>query len=403
MSDATASKAQPSRSKAVQWLSRLLLVLMGIGLAVLIVEGLLHLFPDWAQGARPRSLSLGTVRFTVGIGDLFINRPGQIAPPPNPYDVLSEHPLAWDADGFRVPARPSDRYRVIALGDSYTEAANVASPWPDVLAARSGLAVRNLGFRGYGPVEELRVFRDYGATAHPQLVIVGFFEGNDLYDEISARWRGPFLLPSLARQSFAPFDPNARVWETTNTGPFQFPVRLSLAGTLYNVAFLDSYLWWLNGDYADYAQSDNMAALRATWRELRAAAGPACLVVAYLPSAPHIYAPYVVPDDRARLMSTMNRLSLAKPGALLETSANDRTFEAVMARLDNQRDAIARLAAELKLPFVDLVPAFKSAAVRGEYLYYAYDTHWNQAGHSLAGQTLADFLAQHPEPCGTPG
>jgi hypothetical protein len=58
----------------------------------------------------------------------------------------------------------------VALGDSYTEAANVARPWPDVLAERSGLAVRNLGFRGYGPVEELRVLRDYGVKSNPRLV-----------------------------------------------------------------------------------------------------------------------------------------------------------------------------------------------------------------------------------------
>jgi hypothetical protein len=99
------------------------------------------------------------------MGDIFVTRPGIIAPPANPYDVLSEHPLVWDADGFRVPVGPSDHYEIIALGDSYTEAANVAQPWPDVLALKSGRAVRNMGFRGYGPVEEARVLKDYGAKS----------------------------------------------------------------------------------------------------------------------------------------------------------------------------------------------------------------------------------------------
>jgi hypothetical protein len=29
---------------------------------------------------------------------------------------------------------------------------------------------------------------------------------------------------------------------------------------------------------------------------------------------------------------------------------------------------------------------------QGELLYYPYDSHWNQAGHDLAAQTIAETM-----------
>src|SRR5438477_532561 len=123
-----------------RWLARLALVLFGVALAALLFESFFRLFPNLLPDGRARSVDLGTIRYTVGMGDIFVARPGVIEPPSNPNEVLSEHKLAWDADGFRVPARPAAHYDVLALGDSYTEGPNVALPWPDVLAQQSGLA-----------------------------------------------------------------------------------------------------------------------------------------------------------------------------------------------------------------------------------------------------------------------
>ncbi|MFN8373969.1 MAG: hypothetical protein U0694_13965 [Anaerolineae bacterium] len=91
--------------------------------ALLLVGGVLLAFPQPRFDPR-----FQLVRFTVGIGDMFITRQGQIAPPENPYEVLSEHRLGYDDEGFRIPARSADTYDIVALGDSYTEAANAARP-----------------------------------------------------------------------------------------------------------------------------------------------------------------------------------------------------------------------------------------------------------------------------------
>jgi hypothetical protein len=385
--------------RAQRWLINFLLVLMGLALAGLLVVVLFRVFPGLLPNGRARSVDMGVIRFTSGMGDMFFERPGLVAPPPDPYKVLSEHRLAWDADGFRVPAHPSDHYDVVALGDSYTEAANVARPWPDVLADRSGLAVRNLGFRGYGPVEELRVLRDYGVKSNPRLIILAFFEGNDLNDVMTASSR-EFTLPELARRTFAPYDPNDPIWKSNNPGPFPLPVRFQINGKTHEMAFLDSYLSWLNAEREVFASSENMAKMGQVWNDMARAAGSnACLAIAYFPSSPHIYAPYIVPQDRDRMMSTVQTMYLDRPGTEIQGKLHVDTFQQAMALLDSQRDAVQDLAAQQGRPFIDLVPAFKQAAAQGKILYYTYDTHPNQSGHDLAGQVIADFLAQHPNPC----
>ena len=47
---------------------------------------------------------------------------------------------------------------------------------------------------------------------------------------------------------------------------------------------------------------------------------------------------------------------------------------------------------ELKIAYIDLLPIFRSAASRGEQLYFEIDGHWNPNGHRLAAQALLGFL-----------
>lgn len=371
---------------------RLLLMTFGVGLATLLSLALIRLLP------RPAG---GEVIFTAGMGDLFFHRPEAIRPPADPNEILSRHRLVWDADGFRVPAVPATVYPILALGDSFTEGTNVALPWSDVLAAALGTPVYNMGFRGYGPAEEARVLRDYGLKHKPQMVIVGYFEGNDLYDAPSARWRGEFVPPTAARENLQQLGGSFVLPTPRPDNLYQFPVWVELQGTRYEMAFLDGYLGWINGERKVYDDSDNMREVERYFREMQASLNEsrACLILAYFPSAPHIYAPYVIPEDRARMLSTVEEMTLPSSGVLIEGKVMPATFEAVMGRLDNQRDAIQALAERLGIPFVDLVPPFREGAARGEVLYYAYDTHWNQMGQTLAGETVAAFLKANPTPC----
>jgi hypothetical protein len=55
------------------------------------------------------------------------------------------------------------------------------------------------------------------------------------------------------------------------------------------------------------------------------------------------------------------------------------------------RRILAKVAPDV--PVLDLTPAFRCAAARGQREYYPSETHWNVDGNRLAGQALARFVA----------
>jgi hypothetical protein len=361
----------------------LLLVALGVGFAGALVALVLALFPQ----LRP-----GTIVFSVKMGDIFFHTPEWVRVPENPDEVLSIHQIAWDADGFRIPARRAETYPILAVGDSFTEAANVARPWPDALAEASGQPVRNLGFRGYGPVEQARILELYGAASGASTVVVGYFEGNDLSDAINADPANIRLPSEAASFEIIPTDLDA-ITERDE----RYPMQVELDGARHDIAFLEGYLWWLNGETRAYARSRNLEIVAASWRQMREAMGDGvCLVIAYFPGSPHIYVPYLAPEYYDSVMRDAQR-TIAGDDRVLRQRPQPTEYAAYIARLGNQRDAVAERAAELDLPFIDLTPVLKAAAERGEMVYYTYDTHWNQRGHDLVGQAIADYL--NTDPC----
>jgi len=42
---------------------------------------------------------------------------------------------------------------------------------------------------------------------------------------------------------------------------------------------------------------------------------------------------------------------------------------------------------------LDLTPHFRAEAASGAELYYPFDTHWNQNGHNLAAQAIANKMS----------
>ena len=78
-------------------------------------------------------------------------------------------------------------FRILVLGDSFMEAYSV--PLEESLTRRLSAAladrrveVINLGVGGYGTLQELIYLREEGLKYHPDLVLLGFYAGNDIYD-----------------------------------------------------------------------------------------------------------------------------------------------------------------------------------------------------------------------------
>jgi hypothetical protein len=91
--------------------------------------------------------------------------------------------LSYDKDGFRNPDSLTD-WEICVAGDSFTEAGYL--PYEDlftsVLAARSGLRVRNLGASYTGNLCHAAYVKHFGKAASTRIAVLAFFEGNDVED-----------------------------------------------------------------------------------------------------------------------------------------------------------------------------------------------------------------------------
>lgn len=376
----------PSKRSTPSWLPKLALALFGTALAAGALFLLLSIFPR---------LNPNNITFTVGMGDILFYQTAWMQPLENPDEVLSVHPIAWDEQGFRVPRRPADQYPIVALGDSFTESANAPAPWPDVLAEALGTPVRNLGFRGFGPQDEAEAFRRYANPDGLQTVVIGFFEGNDLSNAVTFAERG-FIPPSETEDfSLTQIDD-----DTVTDRDIRYPMQVDLNGTLHDIVFLEGYVWGLNGEPEIYERAVNLDLVAETWHDIRETAPDGvCIVIAYFPDKGHVYLPYLTPEDQPILMQKALGVA-AREGNPLRSdrplSAEEQSFEVLLSRLGNLRDAVANRAAAEGFVFFDTTPILRDAAAQGEMLYYTYDTHWNQDGHERVGTALAEFLRVNP-------
>lgn len=97
-------------------------------------------------------------------------------------------------DGDYSFTKAKNTLRLLVLGDSLTFGLGVEGPesFPKILETdlnkNSGLdkfyEVLNMGILGYGPVEYLNTYLEVGRTFKPDILIVGFFLGNDSLDAL---------------------------------------------------------------------------------------------------------------------------------------------------------------------------------------------------------------------------
>jgi len=81
-----------------------------------------------------------------------------------------------------------------------------------------------------------------------------------------------------------------------------YPVTLQFLDHTEPIAFLSSYISWLNVEREDLLQSRNISRIIQSWHDIAEAAGSeACVVIAFFPSKPQIYLPFVVPEHREQV------------------------------------------------------------------------------------------------------
>lgn len=327
------------------------------------------------------------------------------------------YPFETDPEGFRNPAlRP--QIDVAALGDSFVDA--MTSPreeaWPARLEEITGRKVQNYGTSSFGPQQELYVLQDFAIGHQPRDVVVGYFAGNDLFDaerfdswehggdkpgEEASGWRlkkryrrfETLFLTSLTKR-FLPvrsapqqisaqknelgFDRGAYTIATSNGTPLRF-------------AMMPPYLQKLAESRSEIERSrgwklvcDSFAKMKQTCAERGAR-----LTIMFIPSKDEVYWPLVEHSlGQAELQHSLDFIS----------SYNHMPLPAGDIRANRlaQNQLMREFCATAGIPFLDLTPALEEAAASGRAVYFADDAHWNAAGHQVAAEELAKFLAREP-------
>ena len=391
------------------------MAVFGIGFAFILIELVLRARPNLVPSPvrvnppvrRVQPFVNETYDVLQSQGDLFYWERGSIQPLlPAQDEILASVHLTTDEYGFRNPSPVKDRYAVVALGDSFTDARNVAVPWPQQLAIYSGLTVLNLGETAFGPQEELGVLREYGLDKHPQWVVMAYFEANDLYDAVAYAEANPFILPRLAKYLVSQsvqwvveeYPDGATAYTDAKSistdSIYRYPVSLTVNGNTLEMAFFSAYLSWLSVSREDIQSSRNFELVAETileTRDITEESGAQFLLV-YLPSKARIYLPHV--DNPALYERILDGVSMVGLGSSsnLDFMPDPATSEMVGQNMDAQARLVAEFAAEQGISFLDLSPVFRAEAERGEALYYPFDTHWSQLGHDLAAKSIAEYL-----------
>lgn len=98
--------------------------------------------------------------------------------------------VTMDDQGFCNP--PEQTYQlpsidIITLGDSMTWcfAVRPDETWMSRLGALTGHSEYSVGLFAMGPYEYLQLFKRFGITKSPRVVVMNLYEGNDFYDALS--------------------------------------------------------------------------------------------------------------------------------------------------------------------------------------------------------------------------
>lgn len=382
------------------------MTLFGVVAAFVLLLAVLWLAPDLllddnSDYTRPYANQSISAEFKISDGNMYDALPGIVRPPEEDM-ILEAFQLAWDDDGFRVPRRATSAYPIAAFGDSFTEGFNVPQPWPDVLDGLLDVPVRNYGYRGYGPVEVARGVEEFGITEPRQWIIYAYFSGNDLGDAVRTLQMDDSILGRLKRL-FSQQDVPEDIEPIVNDH-YDFPMPVIIGGNYYELAFLHYYLYWNRAPDEGFESSRNFQSFLDSLDNIQQEVpAETCLALVFIPTKEQLYYPYIHPSSRQWLRGISGRMALDDDNYLylLEDPIDLDAEDAFITSLDDQREAVANaLAIRPEWHLIDLYPGFQDVVADGELLYYPFDTHWNQAGHSLAAEIIAEFLQNQPN-CAT--
>ncbi len=304
-----------------------------------------------------------------------------------------------DQWGFRNDSVPEST-AVLAVGDSmtYGVSAPLDGAWPQQLATTLGRPVYNMALGGYGPLQYLHLLRSKGPALNPDVVIVGFYFGNDLMDAYNLAYGNDhwseYRASGVEPAPIAPvvdlqagnrrFLGSFRAWLSQNSllysivarsflGDLVREQRTDLAGsTLIDVPGGETRLEVAKRlsalDLADGRIHEGLRITKMAIRQMAAESRSqnAELVLLLIPTKERVYADEGIGQEGG---DSVNLQRLVE----FETT--------VQAQLKELGDA-------LDVTVVDVTAPLSLAADK-QMVYPAYDGHPNSIGYAVISQTVA--------------
>jgi len=294
-------------------------------------------------------------------------------------------PVVVDEMGFRN--RPglyseNDTLDVLFLGDSFTRGTSRVTI-AEHFSKLAGLTAYSLGDLGGAPQQWLMAFERFGTQKNPNLIIVNFYEGNDLSDAMclqgvmdraapldqyygrlnrrSDRWVRGSAIASLFQgtlQAQAEAMPEAHL--TIGASQVQIPLE-------HRSPDLDAH------DQVADELSGGLTIVASTLEQLRSQTS-AQLCLSYIPSAATVYA-----DQAERIAGTDD------PEAWAKSVQHQRNLSGVLSRIARAHN----------LTYVDVTPDLRRLA-RQERLY-GDAGHFNQLGYKRYAELLYSALQESGE------
>lgn len=364
---------------AAAWAGRLGLVLGGLLLGVVAAELLGRAVqPDASADLlfnSPDSSPQGL--YVVDHETMLTPRPGFSGQIRSPGYSVS---LRINAHGLRGPepgALPAGAPQWLAVGDSFTMAVQVdeEDTFAGQLGAQAGAWVWNGGVDGYSTWQALSRYTELDATLPISRVVLTFFLGNDLQDNV----RFPHVV-----QGARNLPEGADIPRPESPGWQKLLLRHSRLYAHWRVWQRRASL--LAGDDPD----------KERWRQE--------LVLFTQDGRNELKR--LLPQTREALkrlqQATRQRgddliVAVAPPAFVVEPDRAEATFAVVgldpaRAALDAPRQAVMGLLQQQGIPACDLTEPLRAA----EAGYFVYDGHWTVEGHTIVAETLSRCISSSP-------
>ena len=315
-------------------------------------------------------------------------------------DVTPTNRFGFNAPDFPL-AKPPGTFRIVVVGDSYGWAGGLNGNYTHQLQEmfdRQGdrrVEIINTGYPGTHTGEQLIMLKKYALQYDPDLVLLGFFAGNDFLDadpnrkrlvlndcffDIDKRYEHrlagyPVVPISRARLILSQKDEirkstkqaqlEAEDWARTNGQPL--PLGNLPEQTFYFVQ-----------------------RVRLSFFNQKTSAEQ------FGPNVDFIFRSIAEMDDLLKARRIKFMVAIYPD----ELQVNPTQFETLLTRFSLRRDdydlnlAQTRLRSFLgsrNIPYLDLLDRFRQEEQR-ESLYGFHTTHWNLSGNRLAAEMLFDYL-----------